>query len=176
MNFPPILFFFKCILINCQFFFQKTSKKPHQIQCQSLLQVEYVGAISISVVSDVTEIKSLSENPRNMFETNKTNDSSRTRNDRLMDVEGNDDTKYRSLDVEKLRQSKNPLSLTDEIPERDESENKSHKLRQIVSEVFERHKNDLEYIRNTLDDIEIPDAPAVDLGQEFEAKFPTILT
>ena len=80
--------------------------------------MEDVGAISISEVSDVTEIKSLSENPRNMFETT---DSSRTWKDRLMDVEENDDTKYRSLDVEKLRQSKNPLPLKDEIPERSDS-------------------------------------------------------
>ena len=155
---------------------KESSKNPPQIQPQSLLQVEDAGGISLSEVSDVTEIKSLSENPRNVSEANKTNDSSRTWKERLQDVEVNDDTKYRSLDVEKLRQSKNPTPLTDEIPERDESENKSQKLRQIVSEVFERHKNDLEYIRNTVDDIDVPDTPAVDLGQEFEPKFPTILS
>ena len=154
------------------------------------LEVEDAGALSISEVSDATEIKSLSENPRNYSYSNqtnedsrnvshKTNDSSRTWKDRLLDV-ANDDTKYRSLErAENLSLSQVPTPLTDEVPERDLSDSKlskSEKLRKIVSEVFDRHKTDLELIRNTVDNVDVPDTGLSGPVEEFVPRYPSILS
>ena len=145
---------------------EKTELPPPSQPALLTADDQETGVMSLSEVSDATEIKSLSENPRNM--SNKTNDSSKTWNERLNDVEDdNDDTKYRT--VEKLRQSVNPTPLTDQVPERD-TESKSEKLRLIVSEVFERHKSDLEYIKN-MTDIDVPDTVA----GEFVPRYPDIL-
>ena len=139
-----------------------------QEQQSSLLHVEDAGVVSLSEVSDATEMKSLSENPRNI--SNRSNDSSMTWREKLLE---NDDTKYKSLDPDQLL-NKNPTPLTDEVPERDVTESKSEKLRKIVSEVFERHRSDLEYIRNNVEDVDVPDSnlPA----DKFVPRFPTILT
>ena len=169
---------------DCPEHSRKSDSRDNQ---QNHLQVEDTGVLSLSEVSDATEIKSLSENPRNnSYRTNdsknashRTNDSSRTWKDRLLDVD-NDDTKYRSLErVENISQSQVPTPLTDEVPERDLSdarESKSEKLRKIVSEVFERHKSDLEHIRNTVEDVDIPDAVISGPGVEFVPQYPSILS
>ena len=130
------------------------------------------GVLSISEVSDATEIKSLSENPRNNLD--KTNESSLTWNERLM--EDIDDTKYKSLNLVSKASKINPTTLTDEIPERDSDCSKSVRIREIVSQVFERHKSDLEYIRSNVSDVEVPNYPTIPPGEKFEPKFPTILS
>ena len=154
-------------------------------------EVEEAGVLSISEVSDATEMKSLSENPRNYSQSNRTNDNSRnvsnktndssmTWKDRLLSV-ANDDTKYRSLErAENPSLSQVPTPLTDEVPERDLSDtaklSKSEKLRKIVSEVFDRHKIDLELIRNTVDDVDVPDTVISGPVEDFVPRYPSILS
>ena len=145
--------------------------------------------MSLSEVSDATEIKSLSENPRNHSNSNRSNDnsrnvslrtnSSRTWKDRLLNV-ADDDTKYRSLErAENFSLSQVPTPLTDEVPERDLSDakvSKSEKLRKIVSEVFDRHKSDLELIRNTVEDVDVPDTVISGPVEDFVPRYPSILS
>ena len=170
---------------------QEQSKKSESKKSQHIhLEVEETGALSLSEVSDATEIKSLSENPRNHSNSNRTNDnsrnvslrtndSSRTWKDRLLNIP-DDDTKYRSLErAENFSLSQVPTPLTDEVPERDLSDakvSKSEKLRKIVSEVFDRHKSELELIRNTVEDVDVPDTVISGPVEDFVPRYPSILS
>jgi len=137
--------------------------------------------LSISEVSDATEIKSLSENPRS---DQKTRRRSKQWKDRLG---GDLDMTNNVLRVEstcEVGRSANATPLTDEIPERDLSEapeSKSQLLRKIVGEVFSRHQSDLDFIRNTMKDIDLPEEPVITPDwtgspTKFVPKYPIVIT
>ena len=136
--------------------------------------------LSISEVSDATEIKSLSENPRS---DKKTHRRSKQWKERL----SNGDLPNNVLRVDNIceaSRSANATPLTDQIPERDLSEgpeSKSQQLRKIVGEVFSRHQSDLDYIRNTIKDIDLPEEPVITpnwtgSSTQFVPKFPIVIT
>ena len=122
---------------------------------------ESPGVISVSEVSDATELKSLSENPRNV--SSGAEGSSKLWKERLQETQtGLEETVYKQLEK--------PRPLTDQIPERDLS--KSEKLRQIVKDVLDRHKTDLDFISSNMKEASVTVQP----GEEFSPKYPTILT
>ena len=133
-------------------------------------QLQESSVISMSEVSDATEIKSLSENPRNI--SSRTEEGSQMWRDRLAgkDLEETVPTFYRQLE----KPANVPTPLTDELPVRENS--RSEKLRSIVKDVLDRHKSDIDFIRTNLKDVDIPDSLPLLSGQEFLSKYPTILT
>ena len=148
-------------------------EENHSLQPLSSLHLqESPGVISVSEVSDATELKSLSENPRNL--SSGPEESSKLWKARLLETgTGLEETVYRQLEKPPVTA---PTPLTDEIPERDLSKSarseKSEKLRQIVKEVLDRHKTDLDFIRTNMKERTVQPGP----GEEFTPKYPTILT
>ena len=153
------------------FHFSEADKSEENHSLQPLVShhlQESPGVISVSEVSDATEIKSLSENPRNL--SSGPEESSKLWKARLLET-GLEETVYKQLEKPT---SAAPTPLTDEIPERDLS--KSEKLRQIVKDVLDRHKTDLDYIRTNMKEVSVRDQMTVQPGEEFRPKYPTILT
>ena len=119
----------------------------------------------MSEISDATELKSLSENPRNI--SSGAEESSKLWKQRLLET-GLEETVYKQLGKPPPPP---PTPLTDEIPERDLS--KSEKLREIVKDVLDRHKTDLDFIRTNMKEVTVAVEP---VGEEFRPHYPTILT
>ena len=167
---PQTFHFSEAARDKSSFSLENQSLQPQQPLASHHLQ-ESPGVISVSEVSDATELKSLSENPRNL--SSGPEESSKLWKARLLETAGLEETVYRQLEIPSATA---PTPLTDEIPERDlstksEKSEKSEKLRQMVKDVLERHKTDLDFIRTNMKEVTVQPP-----GEEFRPKYPTILT
>ena len=145
---------------------KEVSKQSLDLQEPASVHHESSATSSLSDVSDATEIKSLSENPRNI--SSRTDESSKLWKDRLSgkDLE---ETVYRQLE----RPSNVPTPLTDEVPVRENS--RSEMVQKIVKDVLDRHKTDIDFIRNNMKDVDTVSGP-LQPGEVFSPKYPTLLT